>query len=162
MKQIQPVQGTPKEIFRGIRVFFVALLSGTLIFTIITVALNFMEPIVSPVKEYENILIGASIAIGVISFVIANKWYNKGIAVAKDSLRPLPDKLNQYRATFIQYMALCEGPGLFGIILFFVTGNYLMFIITALMVVAMLSKRPTLKRVTEELGLGSQQQRELE
>jgi hypothetical protein len=74
----------------------------------------------------------------------------------------LPDKLNQYRSALIIYIALCEGPALFGIILFFVTGNYLMFIITGITIASMLAKMPSRKRVVDDLTLDWKQQQELE
>jgi uncharacterized integral membrane protein len=161
MSEVQPT-GTPKENLRALRIVFSAMLTGTLLFVFIVLFLSYMDPIISPVKEYENILAGISILAGGVSFAIANKGYSKGIAVAKDSLKSLPDKLNQYRATLIRYIALCEAPALFGVILFFVTGNYLMLIVTTLMVAAFLYRRPVVGRLKEELGLDWQQQQELE
>jgi hypothetical protein len=105
--------------------------------------------------------LGGAIALSLVCFMLARKGYNKGTGIAKDSLISLPDKLNQYRATLILYMALCEGPALFGIILFYLTGNYFMFIITAMMIAAMLAKAPARQRVVDDLGLDWQQQEQL-
>ena len=158
MNELQEMPATAQGNIRAIRIFFGAIVVGAIIFSLIVLALGMMNKPVSPLKEYENIILGIAIALGVICYLAARHGYNKGIANAKDSLISLPDKLNQYRTTLIRYLALCEAPALFGIILFFVTGNYLMFIITALMIAAMLTKTPTRQRVIDELALDWQQQ----
>src|SRR5258705_6082789 len=136
MNEIKEMPAEPKEDLRAARILFGALMAGAIMFSIIVVALNLMQPAVSPFREYENIVLGAVAAIALVCLFIARNQYSKGIAIAKDSLISYPDKLNQYRATLIRYMALCEGPALLGIILFFVSGNYLMLIITIVMLVA--------------------------
>lgn len=158
MNELREMPATPQENIRAIRIFFGAIVVGAIMFSLIVLAMGTMNKPVSPLKEYENIVLGIAFALSVICYLVARRGYNKGIANAKESLISLPDKLNQYRTTLIRYLALCEGPALFGIILFFVTGNYLMFIITALMITAMLTKTPTRQRVIDELALDWQQQ----
>jgi uncharacterized integral membrane protein len=162
MTQPEPTPGTSKEILRAIRVFFGAIVTGALLFAVIVIALNTFQK-----KEPADKSLGN--AFGIVSVVIAGgcfaaAWtgYNKGIAIAKDSLMPLTDKLNQYRSALIRYMAFCDMPALFGIIAFFVTGNYLTLGVTGLMLIAMLAKTPTKKRVVDELDFDWQQQQELE
>ena len=162
MSQVQQIPGTPKQLLRAIRILFGAIIAGAVIFSVIVLALNKMEKTISPVKEFENIILVAGIAIALVCLIIARNGYDKSMATAKNSLISLTDKLNQYRSALILYIALCEGPALFGIILFFITGYYLMFIITAVMIAAMLVKTPTTKRVIDDLGLGWQQRQELE
>jgi hypothetical protein len=161
MSESQQMPGTPKEALRALRILFGALLAGVIMFSVIVLALNFMTEPVSPFQGFENIILGGAIALSLVCFMLARKGYNKGTGIAKDSLISLPDKLNQYRATLILYMALCEGPALFGIILFYLTGNYFMFIITAMMIAAMLAKAPARQRVVDDLGLDWQQQEQL-
>jgi drug/metabolite transporter (DMT)-like permease len=164
MNEFQPTPGTPKEMFRAIRILFGAIITGALIFAIIVLALNAvneMQKPVSPVKKSENILFVAGLGIVVVCFAIAWTGYNKMITIAKDSLISLTDKLNQYRSALIRYVALCEGPALFGIILFFITRNYLMLVITAIMIAVMLAKAPIRKRVIDDLALDWKQEQEL-
>ena len=161
MNAFQETPSTAKSDVRAMRIFFNAIVGGAILFSIIVLALNGMKRPVSPVKEYENIILGIVVATGLICFIVARNGYNKGIAIAKDSLISLPDKLNQYRSTLIRYLGVCEGPALFGIILFFVTGNYFMFIITVIMLAAMLSKAPGRQRLIDELGLDWEQQEKL-
>ena len=156
------VPGSPKEELRAIRIIFGAIIAGALIFAIIVLVLNMMQgPAAPEVKEYEHIFLYAAAGLAAVCFVIAISRYNKGITLAKDSLISLQDKLNQYRLSLVRYIALCEGPALFSIVAFFMTGNYFLFIITGLMIIAMLFKAPVLKRVTDDLELDWKQQQEL-
>jgi len=162
MNEYDQTPTTSAKDMRAIRILFNAIVAGAVMFSAIVLALSLVKETVSPIKEYENIILGIGIAVTLGCYIAARNGYNKGIAIAKDSLISLPDKLNQYRTTLILYLALCEGPALFGIILFFVTGNYFMFIITALMIAAMLVKAPTRRRVIDELALDWKQQEQLD
>jgi hypothetical protein len=163
MSQYQQVPGTPKEILRSIRVFFGAIITGAVIFAIIMVVVIKLQGHVMPeTEEYQSIFLYVAAGLAVICWLVAVNQYNKGIAAAKDSLILLPAKLNLYRAALIKYMALCEGPALFGIIVFFMTANYMALGITSIMIIAMLAKTPTLKRVVDDLSLDWKQQQELE
>lgn len=156
-----PTATSPKAQLRANRVLFIALIAGLLFMSVILIAMSLLDGPPPPDKDLETIFLGVGIAISLPALFVARRLYSSRIAVAKDSLNSLTDKLNQYRAALIIYMALCEGPALFSIIVFFITGNYYMFIITAIMLAAMLTKAPTKQRVVEELGLGSQEEQEL-
>jgi hypothetical protein len=157
------VPGTPKEELRAIRIIFGAIIAGALIFALIVNVIHYIQgPLAPEAKEYAHFFLYAAAGLAAICLVIAMNGYNKGITVAKETLISLPDKLNQYRLSLVRYIALCEAPALFSIVAFFVTGNYLLFIITGIMIAAMLLKAPTLKRVTDDLGLDWKQQQELE
>jgi len=163
MSQYQQIPGTPKENLRATRIVFVAIVSGAVIFAIIIFAINKMQDDLAPkTKEYANLFLYLSSAIAAFCLAIAISGYKKGIVPAKDSLIPLQDKLNIYRATLIRYIALCEGSALFSIIAFFLTGSYYLFLITALSIAVMLLKAPTRQRVSDDLALDWKQQQELE
>lgn len=158
MSEIQP-----KENIRVIRTLFGAIIAGALVFAMVSLFINISRgPFAPAINKYESIFLGIDIIIALICLIFARIKYNSGIEALKDSLISLPGKLNQYRATLILYVALCEGPALFGIILFLITGNYFLLVITGVMLGAMLIKAPTNKRITDELGLDWNQQQELE
>ncbi|MEI9810206.1 MAG: hypothetical protein WDO16_21345 [Bacteroidota bacterium] len=163
MNSYQQIPGTPKEILRGIRIFFGAIIAGALLFAVIVVIVNKVQGHLMPeIKEYEYAFLYAAAGIAVVCLIIAYNAYNKEMAVAKNSLIPLTGKLNLYRTALIKYVALCEGPALFGIIVLFMTANYAALIITGIMIAAMLAKAPTRRRVTDDLALDWKQQQELE
>jgi hypothetical protein len=156
-----PSQASAPESLRAIRIFFMAIVVGAVMFSVVVIALTIFSKPVSPFKAYETVIAVALLVIGFSCYLIARKRYEKGVGVAKDSLFSLRDKLNQYRTTLIGYLALCEAPALFGVILFFLTGNYVMYFATLAMIMVMLSKMPTLQRVAHDLDLDWHQQQEL-
>jgi hypothetical protein len=163
MSQYQQVPGTPKEILRSLRVFFGAIITGAVVFAIIMVVVIKLQGHVMPeTEEYQSIFLYVAAGLATLCWLVAVNQYNKGIAAAKDSLILLPAKLNLYRSALIRYVALCEAPALFGIIVFFMTANYIALGITGVMIIAMLAKTPTLKRVADDLSLDRKQQQELE
>jgi hypothetical protein len=163
MSEIQRGPATAKDSVRAIRILFGAIVTGALVFAASGLFRNILPGPFSPeLKKYENIFRGIVIVIALICLIFARVKYNGGMGVIKDALISLPDKLNQYRATLILYVALCEGPALFVIILFFITGNYFLLVIAGILLGAVLIKAPTNKRITDELGLDRNQQQELE
>jgi hypothetical protein len=154
---------TPKEILKALQVLFILLLAGMVLFAALVVIVDIVN---GPLLEKEtrsagNILVSAVIIIAVACVFGARSYYNKTMTL--DNLRSfsLTDKLNQYRAALIIYMAFCEGPALFSIIIFFLTGYYWVFIVTILLIAVMLLKAPTKARITSELKLDWQEQEKL-
>ena len=130
-------------------------------FTVIIFALNFLQEPVLVDQSLARIFFIAILAITAISVFMATRLYKKRIA---DGLSPgmiLMDKLNIYRSALILYLALCEGAGLFAVIVYFLTGYKLLLVIIGVVLLAMLQKRPEKFKIFNELQLSSQEQLEL-
>ena len=164
MTQPAPFQGTPKENLKAIKVLFAALVLGVCSFTGVVVVVNQLKgPLMDTAGlQYNKVFFVAAVVLGGICLVAAHYMYNKKLTLTKNSAVSLKDKLNQYRSALLLYLALCEGAALFSIIAFFLTGNYTVLIITAVMLTAMLVKAPLLKRIVTELNLDWKEQQELE
>ena len=150
-----------KDALRAIRVFFYAMIGGMLMFTVIVVVLNFLESPALLDQSLIRIFFIAVLAIAAISIFAATRLYKKRI---KDGLSPgltLMDKLTIYRSALILYLALCEGAGLFAVIVYFITGYKLLLIVIAVVLLAMLGKRPEKSKIFNELQLSSEEQLEL-
>jgi hypothetical protein len=155
---------SPKETLRSIQVFYVALVAGLVLFAGIVIAVDLMN---GPVLGKEatinsDILLWAVIITGVICIFGARNYYNKTMSLVDISSFLLKDKLNQYRAALIIYMAFCEGPAIFSVIIFFLSGNYWVLIMTALLLTAMLLKAPTRARIIREMKLDWKEQQAIE
>ncbi len=81
---------------------------------------------------------------------------------ARNLTAPLNEKLNQYRSFLIKYLAFCEGPALFCIVVFIMTGDARILTIAAVLLVAMLAITPSKKRVVNDLNLDWKEQQELD
>jgi len=165
MSELQPIpEGDDyKNIMKANRIICATLMIGCSLFAIIVLTMMTLSVIEPAVDANEgSIFLIVLVILAGICLVVARKNYNKSITSAKDSLNTMGEKLNVYRPAFIIYMAMCEGPALFGVIAFFLSGNYFTLVVTGVMLMAMLSKFPTVAKVVTDLGLSSQEQAELE
>lgn len=156
-----PVSSTPGEMLRAIKILFYTLIAGMIMFTVIVFALNFLQEPSLTDKSVARILFTAVLFIAAASLTAAANLYKKRITAAQSFGLPLVEKLNIYRAALIVYLALCEGAGLFAVIVYFLTGNKLLLAVIALVLLAMLLKRPEKQRIFNELQLDSKEQMEL-
>jgi hypothetical protein len=154
---------TSRQNLKAIRILFGALAGGVLIFNIAMVGLLLAAgPSMKQADvSFKNILMWVAFGVAAIALYFASNSYKKGMQQIKNLTSSLDDKLNRYRSTLILYLALCEGPALLAATLLFLTGNYLLLIISAVMLLAMLARAPLLKRLVDELGLDWNQQQEL-
>lgn len=147
------------------RILCGALIAGVIIFSMIIIWLKstgeFDESELK-VKGYENIFLAISIAVATACYLTASFLYKKETAIARTSLISLNGKLDQYRGSFIKYLALCEGAALLSLIFCFLTGYYYLPGVTVVMIIAMLSKWPSKQRIITDLELDWKQQQELE
>lgn len=156
-------QPSPKQKLKAIQIFFLSLIIGLVLFAVIVVVVDFMNGPVLGKDELVNrdILLGAVVITGIICMFGARSYYNRTMKMVDISSFSLSDKLNQYRAALIIYMAFCEGPAIFSVIIFFLTGNYWVFAVTALLLAAMLLKAPTKTRIIQEMKLDWREQKEI-
>lgn len=150
-----------KDALRAISVFFYSMIGGLLMFTVIIFALNFLQKPVLLDQSLTRMFFIAILAIATISIFMATRLYKKRIADALSPGMILMDKLNIYRAALILFLALCEGAGLFAVIVYFLTGYKLLLVIICVVLLAMLQKRPEKSKIFNELQLSSQEQLEL-
>jgi hypothetical protein len=156
-----PAPSRAKEALRSIGVFFYAMVGGMLIFAILVFALNLLENPSLIDKSLIRIFLIVVLFIAAISLTVATRIYAKRITAAHVIGLSLIDKLNIYRASLVLYLALCEGAGLFAVIIYFLTGEKLLLVVIAIVLLAMLLKRPEKSKIFNELQLSSQEQLEL-
>lgn len=161
MMQSQPTHTDAKANLRGIRVFFGAMIVGVVMFTIIVVSLYAIGGLTPGVYDMESIIRAAVFLLSAVCLLIARMGLRKAGEAAKNLTGSLNDKLNNYRSSLIKYMALCEGPAIFSIITFFLTGDHLLLAASGVMVAAMLLETPTKNKVVATLGLDWNEQAQL-
>jgi DMSO reductase anchor subunit len=155
------VPATPKEMLRAIKIVFFALIIGMSLFTVIIISLGFFREPPLKDKEAVRVFFIAVLFVAASCLSIANYLYKKRMTAAHDLQLSLMEKLNIYRAALILYLALCEGAGLFAVIIYFLTGSQPLIIAIVMILVAMLMKRPEKSRIFNDLQLSSQEQSEL-
>lgn len=155
--------GTPRENLRSLKILSIALMIGVSVFAVIAVLINQLSgaALEKEIANYLDILRGITFILAIGCFVAARQLYNKRVKII-DEQDSLQDKLNQYRSALIIYLALCEGASLFSITAFFMTGDYILLIVPAVMILAMLTKIPSVRKIVQLLSLNWNEQQELE
>jgi hypothetical protein len=156
---------TPKANLRASQILCLALMAGAAIFALVMIFVVVAQGggvMADQKEEYGDFFLYACIGIAALGYLFAMSRYKKGIAATKNMTGSLNDKFNHYRGVLIQYMTPCEGPALFAIIVFFLTGDYLALIIVAISLGLMLYRFPFKQRVITTMGLDWKEQQELE
>lgn len=152
---------SPKEALRAISVFFYAMIGGLLILSMIVFTLSLLEISALEDRATTKFFFIVVLFLTAVLLTAAARTYPKRITLAHTPGLSLMDKLNIYRASLIFYLALCEGAGLFAIIVYFLTGQKLLLIVVAIVLLTMLLKRPKKSKIFNELQLSTQEQLEL-
>lgn len=157
------MNATPRAAVRAMQVLFLALAAGVVLFALVAAILLLVNgPLLEPENlVHSNILLSVVLVVAVTCALGARSYYTKMIGMGSGTIISLNDKLNQYRAALIIYMALCEGPAIFSVIIFLLTGKFIILIITALLVAVMCVKAPTRNRIIQELKLDWREQQEI-
>ncbi|HWD86936.1 MAG TPA: hypothetical protein VG367_02340 [Mucilaginibacter sp.] len=74
----------------------------------------------------------------------------------------LSQKISAYQTAFILRAALAEGPSLFSVVAFMLSGNLLFLAITGAIILYFLSFRPTREKVSNDLNLDYNEKAELD
>lgn len=142
----------------------VALMAGVLVFALIITGLT--QVMAPPLEEKElpdkNIFLYAVGALTVVCMMMAFTLFNKKLRAINQSRDSVSEKFSHYQSALIVYMALCEGPALFSIIVLFLTGQFVVLAITVVLLAAMFSKLPFKNKVVTALQLDWKEQQELE
>jgi len=159
-----PFKGTVKNHLRAIRIITIAMSCGVMFFTAIIVTIVcFAGPLLERGEgPRDTIFSGISILFAVIFLYLAIHLFNKKLTEIKSGLNSLAVKLNFYRTAIILYLGLCELPALFSAIIFLLTGNYYLLLITGVAVYLMFSKFPSGGKMADELNLDAKERQQFE
>ena len=148
---------------RATMITFSAIVSGVFVLMLVAIFIGQTnQPLLPGLNKYESMFMWGIATFSLICLGFARVVLMKGIAAAKNSLKPLHDKLSQYRFSLIRYLVICEVPALLSIILFMLTGNFVFQVFAAVFLGFMLAATPIRRRVIAALELNELEQSELE
>jgi len=139
---------------RATSILFASMVIGLIVFVGISIGVNVM---IGPFKHD-----GQFAKIFLIVTIFLSTVYNRRVYNMQQSTAVLQERLNQYRSALIIYLALTEGPAIFSIMGFLLTGDFRFLAITVILLVNMFIKRPSKSRFIEELQLDTKEQQGLE
>jgi hypothetical protein len=152
-----------RENLRGTMMTFSAIVAGVFLFMLVTIFIGQTnQPLIHGLDKYERMITWGIALFSLTCLGIARVVLMKGVAAAKNSLKPLQDKLRQYRFSLIRYLVICEVPALLSIMLFMLTGNFIFQLFAAVFLGFMLAVAPIRRRVIAALELNGLEQSELE
>ena len=148
---------------KGLRILTTALSVGVIIFTLVSVGINqFNGPFLQEeIKKVSSFLLPLMTGLALLALLMARYLYQQRIRDIREGNNNLKGKIDKYRAAVTLYLAICEGMALFNVVLFLLTGDYLLLIITGAMLLLMLGRLFAIRGVANELNLSWQEQEEL-
>lgn len=154
---------TAKRHLKITMILFTAIVTGILLFILAALFVhNTRGPLLPGLNKHTTVLVGATTIFSMLCWLAGRRILLKGIAAAKDSLKPLIDKLNAYRLSLVKCLAIVELAVILNILLFLFTGNFVFQFFGAILLGFMLAIAPVKRRVINQLDPGGEQQKEVE
>ena len=113
------------DYFRVLKILHLALLAGLTLLLLISIVLHLVNHNTNESLEMPLQVVAVILSVG--TLFLGFNMFKKRIALIRNSLEPAEKRMEMYRGACIVWWALLEGPGLFAIISFILTGNYAFF-----------------------------------
>ena len=146
-------QMTVKAFFSGLQIIFLAMISGLVLFSIVTYYLNLTgqgakDPSLDNIFYF---IVPLTLVMGIIGGQYLSNAKFQGAKAASS----LSAKLEEFRTGMILRYATIEGPSLLAIIAYMLTNNFLYFVIGLAGILFFLRHQPTKDRAIDILELDS-------
>lgn len=140
-------------------IVFFGMLASQIIFALVVISLNNNRDFRPQSSDTTFLYIVPVVA--VICFLLSRVLFDKirDNARSQDSLK---GKATIYQAAFLARIACLEAASLFGIVTYFLTGNFFLLGVSALIILYFLTLNPTKERVTMDLSLDYDQQKQFD
>lgn len=147
---------------KALNIIHKAMLIGQIIFSGICFYLGYSGMEAAATEALDKILQVVAIAAAAAGFFIGTYLFkNKLTAIKSMETGSAAEKFNLYRAACILQWALLEGPSLFCIICFFLTGNYAFLVLAGTLIILFAMMAPTKTKVAFQTGLTEEELDEL-
>ncbi len=138
-----------------------AMLIGQIIFAGICFYLLYSKTLPPGMEELDRALQVTAVILAATGFFIGASLFKKRLLLARGLDAPAADKFLIYRSACIIQWALLEGPSLFCIIGFFLTGNYAFLLLSGTLIILFAMITPTKMKVAFQLGISEEELSEL-
>ena len=109
---------------KALNIIHKALMTGQILFAAVCIYLTYTKTIDSPAKDLDRVLQVAALVITAAGIFAGMSFFKNKLLHLRGMQTSTKEKFNQYRSACIVQWALLEGPSIFCIICFFLTGNY--------------------------------------
>jgi len=146
------IKQTSGDYFRSLIIVFYGLIIGQVFFGLISFFLVSTKNFNSDGADLRSVFIYVVSIFCLAGFILSNLIFKNRLK-AIDKKSSLMIKLNAYRAALILRYALLEGPSMFAIVVYLVTGDIIFILLATLMVLYFLTIRPNREKVIKDLDL---------
>lgn len=151
-----------QDAFRGLKIIHLAITACLTGFAIIIFILVKTGKLHVANPSLERVFQLAAIILSVSMFLIGFNLFKRKIMEARNSSGDGEARFQLYRSACIVWWAMLEGPGLFAVIGFMLTGNYAFLALAIVHVLALLVFMPRKDNIAVLLNLSSQDTDRLE
>ncbi|MFA6059956.1 MAG: hypothetical protein WC756_17245 [Taibaiella sp.] len=145
---------TPKIYFKTVKILFLALVAGQIVFACVVLFLNQTqrERIAFITPELHQTLLWIAPAFAVAGIALGWVVFNTRLKALrlKDNMA---EKLTGYQSAMIIRFAFMEGPSLLALALFYITGDYIFLYVAVFVILAFLFSRPSKPAIILHLQL---------
>ncbi|AYL96923.1 hypothetical protein [Mucilaginibacter celer] len=152
----QPANQSAAALVKTTIIIHLALTAGQILFAVVT----FLIPKKPATGHSNDMLIFIVPTLAVSCFAAGHLLFKKLLSNI-NSQSPLKAKLISYQSATIIRLALLEGPSLFAIVSFLITGNMVFIGIAGLIILYFIYLRPTRQKIEDDLNLGYDEKAEL-
>lgn len=145
------MQQTTKAYLTSLSIIHTALIMGQLLFAGVTFYLNNSGQYM-PDKSLNTVFMLVVPGLVIVGIVASNALFSSRIKNIKEK-QDFSAKLEAYRSVSIMRWALLEGPSLFAIICYFLTGNNKFLLMAGILIVIFVLKRPSKDKLVQDLEL---------
>jgi hypothetical protein len=154
MDNIKQTSGT---YFRSLLIVFYGLIIGQVFFGLISIFLVNTNNFKSEGEDLRSVFIYIIPVFALGGFILSNVIFKNRLK-AIDRKSGLMIKLNDYRTALVVRYALLEGPSLFAIVVYLVTGDSIFILLAAFIVLYFLTIRPYREKAISDLDLDSNEE----
>lgn len=151
------INPNPRNAVKMLTIIHTGLIAGVVLFTLVVFS-------IAPQKGFSistDPFVIVAIILPVFGIVVGNFLY-KSLTGKISADRSLSQKIVALQAAYIARFALLEGPSLFAVVVYLLTGNQFFLAILAIILAYFISIRPTRSKIIEDLKLNYNEQAELD
>lgn len=143
-----------KQYFQTLFIVQIALLAGLFMFSAVAVFLRLSGTMAGDSNSFNHIFIFAVPALIIAGLAGGSLFYKKRVEHLRQQTT-LKGKMNGYREAFMLRSFLAEGPAIFAIVAYMLTGNYIFIMLAAPVIIAFLIWLPSKNKIANELQLST-------
>ena len=146
---------------RALNLMHKAMLAGQILFAAICFYMLYSKAMVPSLQDMDKIFQVIAIALSAAGFFAGNFLFKKKLSQAREISAGLKEKFALYRSGCVMQWAFLEGPGIFSIVCFFLTGNYAFIALAAVLILLFAILAPSKLKIALLLGVSETEVSEL-